>query len=186
MWLSVVLPFAKIQNAPDDRISSETAKVIFPAAPEPGIMAVAIMVSTFGCYNGLILAGARAYYAIAQEDFSFGAAAEFEPCTLYRRLGSKESGLHSSVLPRMIETVIGKGAELRQSLRKLARLRNLCGANFYILTIAASFCFAGNVLMPNVHIKRSDIRLFPFFISLAQLQFFSFFSSIKPQPPGPG
>ena len=29
-------------------------------------MAIAIMISTFGCNNGLILAGARAYYAMAQ------------------------------------------------------------------------------------------------------------------------
>ena len=64
------LPFAAIQNAPSDRVASETANVIFPGAGAT-IMAVAIMVSTFGCNNGLILAGARAYYAMARDGLFF-------------------------------------------------------------------------------------------------------------------
>src|SRR5882762_7185329 len=59
-----VLPFTAIQAADNDRVASETANVTFPGAGAT-IMAVAIMVSTFGCNNGLILAGARAYYAMA-------------------------------------------------------------------------------------------------------------------------
>src|SRR5881296_752141 len=42
------LPFSAIQNAPSDRVASETANVIFPGAGAT-IMAVAIMISTFGC-----------------------------------------------------------------------------------------------------------------------------------------
>jgi APA family basic amino acid/polyamine antiporter len=64
------LPFAAIQNAPSDRVASETANVIFPGAGAT-IMAIAIMVSTFGCNNGLILAGARAYYAMARDGLFF-------------------------------------------------------------------------------------------------------------------
>jgi APA family basic amino acid/polyamine antiporter len=64
------LPFAAIQNAPSDRVASETANAIFPGAGAT-IMAVAIMVSTFGCNNGLILAGARAYYAMARDGLFF-------------------------------------------------------------------------------------------------------------------
>src|ERR1700751_3669580 len=64
------LPFGAIQNAPSDRVASETANVIFPGAGA-SIMAVAIMVSTFGCNNGLILAGARAYYAMARDGLFF-------------------------------------------------------------------------------------------------------------------
>src|SRR3954467_581103 len=64
------LPFAAIQNAPSDRVASETADAIFPGAGAT-IMAVAIMVSTFGCNNGLILAGARAYYAMARDGVFF-------------------------------------------------------------------------------------------------------------------
>ena len=64
------LPFSAIQNAPSDRVASETANVIFPGLGAT-IMAVAIMVSTFGCNNGLILAGARAYYAMARDGLFF-------------------------------------------------------------------------------------------------------------------
>src|SRR6516225_10016893 len=64
------LPFAAIQNAPSDRVAVATANVIFPGAGAT-IMAVAIMVSTFGCNNGLILAGARAYYAMARDGLFF-------------------------------------------------------------------------------------------------------------------
>ena len=64
------LPFTAIQNAPSDRVASETANAIFPGAGAT-IMAVAIMVSTFGCNNGLILAGARAYYAMARDGLFF-------------------------------------------------------------------------------------------------------------------
>src|SRR2546421_12080954 len=64
------LPFEAIQNAPSDRVASETANVIFPGAGAT-IMAVAVMVSTFCCNNGLILAGARAYYAMARGGLFF-------------------------------------------------------------------------------------------------------------------
>ena len=66
----VTLPFDAIQNAPSDRVASATANVIFPGAGAT-IMAVAIMISTFGCNNGLILAGARAYYAMARDGLFF-------------------------------------------------------------------------------------------------------------------
>src|SRR5947207_2870083 len=58
------LPFASIQNAPSDRVASETANVLFHG-PGATIIAVAIMISTFGCNNGLIFAGARDFYSMA-------------------------------------------------------------------------------------------------------------------------
>src|SRR6266496_2519835 len=69
------LPFTAIQNAPSDRVASASANVIFPGAGAT-IMAVAIMVSTFGCNNGLILAGARAYYAMARDGLFFRRVAD--------------------------------------------------------------------------------------------------------------
>ena len=62
------LPFEKIQGA--SRVASDTANVIFPGKGAV-IMAIAIMISTFGCNNGLILAGARAYYAMARDGLFF-------------------------------------------------------------------------------------------------------------------
>jgi basic amino acid/polyamine antiporter, APA family len=67
-----VLPLAKIQHAPDDRVATAAMSVMFGGAGS-AIMAVAIMVSTFGCNNGLILAGARVYYAMAHDGLFFKA-----------------------------------------------------------------------------------------------------------------
>src|SRR5213083_2142537 len=69
------LPFTAIHNAPSDRVASETAHVIFPGTGAT-IMAVAIMISTFGCNSGLILAGARAYYAMARDGLFFRSVGE--------------------------------------------------------------------------------------------------------------
>jgi APA family basic amino acid/polyamine antiporter len=64
------LPWSAIQHAPSDRVASETANAIFPGAGAT-LMAVVIMISTFGCNNGLILSGARAYYAMARDGLFF-------------------------------------------------------------------------------------------------------------------
>ena len=71
----VTLPFETIQTVASDRVASATADVIFPGAGAR-IMAVFIMVSTFGCNNGLILAGARAYWAMARDGLFFRSAGE--------------------------------------------------------------------------------------------------------------
>lgn len=67
-----LLPLDKIQHAPDDRVATAAIETVFSGAG-PVIMAVAIMVSTFGCINGLILAGARVYYAMARDGLFFKA-----------------------------------------------------------------------------------------------------------------
>ncbi len=59
-----------IQFAADDRVGTAAAAVIF-GAPAAIIMAVLIMISTFGCNNGLILAGPRVYYAMAKDKLFF-------------------------------------------------------------------------------------------------------------------
>jgi basic amino acid/polyamine antiporter, APA family len=67
------LPFEKIQGA--DRVATDTVNVIF-AGRGAIVMAIFIMVSTFGCNNGLILAGARAYYAMARDGLFFKKSGE--------------------------------------------------------------------------------------------------------------
>ena len=66
----ITLPLGAIQNAPQNRVATATMQAIF--GPKGTIvMAVAIMISTFGCNNGLILAGARVYYAMARDNLFF-------------------------------------------------------------------------------------------------------------------
>ena len=64
------LPLEAIKTAPDDRVATAALSVIFGGAGA-SIMAVAIIISTFGCNNGLILAGARVYYAMARDGLFF-------------------------------------------------------------------------------------------------------------------
>jgi APA family basic amino acid/polyamine antiporter len=59
-----------IQFALSDRVATAASSVIF-GQPAVIIMAVLIMVSTFGCNNGLILSGARVYYAMAKDKLFF-------------------------------------------------------------------------------------------------------------------
>ena len=64
------LTLHQIQTAPDDRVATATLAAIFGNSGAT-LMALAIMVSTFGCANGLILAGARVYYAMSQDGLFF-------------------------------------------------------------------------------------------------------------------
>ncbi len=68
----VTLPLGGIQNAPDDRVATALLEKILGGAGA-GVMAAAIVVSTFGCNNGLILAGARVTYAMARDGLFFRA-----------------------------------------------------------------------------------------------------------------
>jgi APA family basic amino acid/polyamine antiporter len=62
-----------IQYATQDRVASAVAETIFGAVGA-SIMAGAILISTFGCNNGLILSGARVYYAMARDRLFFAKA----------------------------------------------------------------------------------------------------------------
>ena len=75
-----VLTLDQIKTAPEDRVATAAVSVIFgPIAVK--LMAAAIMISTFGCTNGLILAGARVYYTMARDRLFFQRAAVLNPRT---------------------------------------------------------------------------------------------------------
>lgn len=66
----VTLPLVGIQTAPQNRVATAVMQAVL--GPSGTIlMALAIMISTFGCNNGLILAGARVYYAMARDGLFF-------------------------------------------------------------------------------------------------------------------
>ncbi len=86
-------------------------------------MAIGIMISTFGCNNGLILAGARAYYAMARDGLFFRSAGELNgakvPAWALVLQGVWAAFL---VLPRTYDPATRR---VRQSLQQPARLRDL-------------------------------------------------------------
>jgi basic amino acid/polyamine antiporter, APA family len=70
----VTLTLPEIQNAPQARVGTALMEAVLgPRGAK--IMAAAILISTFGCVNGLVLAGARVYYAMAKDRLFFEAIA---------------------------------------------------------------------------------------------------------------
>jgi basic amino acid/polyamine antiporter, APA family len=74
-----LLPLEQIQHAPDDRVATAAMNAVFGGAGTD-IMAIAILISTFGCNNGLILTGARVYYAMARDGLFFKATGRLNAC----------------------------------------------------------------------------------------------------------
>jgi APA family basic amino acid/polyamine antiporter len=132
----VTLPLAEIQQAPSDRVATATLNAIFPGLGA-GLMAVGIMVSTFGCQNGLILAGARAYYAMARDRLFFDKAATLNGARV-PAWGLLLQGLWAAflVLPRTYNETSGQYGNLYGNLLDYVVSAALL---FYILTIAAVF-----------------------------------------------
>jgi APA family basic amino acid/polyamine antiporter len=69
MYISI-MPMQSIAHAENDRVGVEAAKIIFGNVGTQ-IIAVMLMISTFGCNNGLILSGARVYYTMANDGLFF-------------------------------------------------------------------------------------------------------------------
>jgi basic amino acid/polyamine antiporter, APA family len=130
------LTFDQVQHAPADRVATATLNVVFPGAGTT-IMAVAIMISTFGCNNGLILAGARAYYAMARDGLFFRSAGELNDAKV-PAWGLMLQGIWSAalVLPRTYDVTTGTYGNLYSNLLDYVISAALI---FYILTIAGVF-----------------------------------------------
>ncbi|MDE1161673.1 MAG: amino acid permease [Acidobacteriaceae bacterium] len=79
VYLSV-LPMVGIAMAPQDRVATAVMQVAFGAVGAK-LMSAAILVSTFGCANGMVLAGARVYYAMSGDRLFFAATGKLDPKT---------------------------------------------------------------------------------------------------------
>ncbi len=132
----VTLPLEAIQQAPSDRVATAVLNAIFPGLGAT-LMAVAIMVSTFGCNNGLVLAGARAYYAMARDRVFFGKAGTLNEARV-PAWGLLFQGVWAAflVLPRTYNSSTGQYGNLYGNLLDYVVSAALL---FYILTIAAVF-----------------------------------------------
>lgn len=132
----VTLTFTQIQHAPADRVATATLNAIFPGTGTT-LMAVAIMISTFGCNNGLILAGARAYYAMAKDGLFFTAAGSLNAARV-PAWGLVLQGVWAAflVLPRTYNPATRTYGNLYGDLLDYVISAALI---FYILTIAGVF-----------------------------------------------
>lgn len=130
------LPLSAIQHAPEDRVGTAVLQTIFPRFGAP-LMAIAIVLSTFGTVNALTLAGARACYAIARDGLFFTAAGKLNKAGVPGwALGIQ--GLWSTVLvlPRTYDPITHEYGNLYSNLLNYVISAALL---FYILTIAAVF-----------------------------------------------
>ena len=120
-----VLPLNGIAHAENDRVAVAAAKGIFGDAGTY-VIAVLIMVSTFGCNNGLILAGARVYNTMAKDGLFF----------------KKAAGLNKNSVPEFAlwaQCVMACLLCLSGTYGKLLDMISFVVVLFYALTIAGIF-----------------------------------------------
>jgi basic amino acid/polyamine antiporter, APA family len=132
----VVLPLSAIQHAPSDRVATAMMQAMFPSWGSTA-MAVAIMISTFGCVNSLVLAGPRVYYAMAGDGLFFRQAATLNKANV-PAWSLVIQGIWSAalVLPRTIDSETGQYGNLYSNLLNYVISAALI---FYIMTIAGVF-----------------------------------------------
>ncbi|MBM3444051.1 MAG: amino acid permease [Bacteroidetes bacterium] len=120
-----VIPFDKIAQPEEDRLAVAAASIIFGAAGR-SIIAILIMVSTFGCLNGLVLAGARVYYTMAQDGLFF----------------KKAGVLNQNAVPQWAlwsQAVVGSILCLSGKYGQLLDMVSFVVVIFYVLTIIGIF-----------------------------------------------
>lgn len=129
----LTLPLSAIQHAPADRVATAALQSIFPYLGA-GLMAFAIMISTFGTVNALTLAGARVYYAMAHDGLFFSRAGKLNRAHVPGwGLAIQGTWTVVLVLPRTFNPLTGQYGNLYSDLLDYVISAALI---FYVLTIA--------------------------------------------------
>jgi APA family basic amino acid/polyamine antiporter len=115
-----------VQNATEDRIGTAALEQIFHSGGAD-LMAAAILISTFGCANGLTLAGARVYYAMSKDGLFFKAVGKLHP-----KYHTPVAGLVAQALWTAVLCVSGSYGQLLDYIIFAVLV-------FYILTILGLF-----------------------------------------------
>jgi APA family basic amino acid/polyamine antiporter len=115
-----------IQYAAEDRVATAAMRAML-GGRGAGLMAAAIMISTFGCMNGLVLAGARVYYAMAKDGLFFSA------------VGKVNSKYHTPAVSLLVQAIWGALLTLTGTYTELLDYVIFAVVLFYILTIAGIF-----------------------------------------------
>ena len=164
-----VLPLDAIQHAPSDRVATAMVERAFPGYG-PLLMAVVIMISTFGCINSLVLAGPRAYYAMARDGMFFRRAGELNRARVPGwSLAAQCIWTAVLILPRTYDAATHKYGNLYSNLLDWVISAALI---FYILTTVGVFRLrrkrpdlerpykvAGYPIVPAVYIALASVVL---------------------------
>ena len=129
----LTLTLIAIQHAPADRVATASLQSVFPYAGA-ALMAIAIMISTFGTVNAMTLAGARVFYAMAHDGLFFQRAGKLNRAHV-PGWGLAIQGIWTVllVLPRTWNPLTGQYGNLYSNLLDYVISAALI---FYILTIA--------------------------------------------------
>lgn len=122
---TAVLPLQEIASADKDRVAVSASQVIFGNVGTV-VIALMIMISTFGCNNGLILAGARVYYTMAKDGLFF------------KQVGN----LNSASVPARalwVQCIAASIWSLSGNYGQLLDMISFVVVVFYMLTIAGIF-----------------------------------------------
>jgi basic amino acid/polyamine antiporter, APA family len=120
------LPLEAIASAPEDRVGTLAAQSLMGSGGLTFIN-VAILISTFGCTNGLILAGARVYYAMARDGLFF------------KRVGEVSPRSHTPVFSLIVQAVWACLLVLSGTYNNLLDYVIFAALLFYVLTVTGLF-----------------------------------------------
>ena len=171
MYLNV-MPMAQIARPEEDRLAVAAASVIFGAAGR-SIIAVLIMVSTFGCINGLVMAGARVYYTMAQDGLFFNKAAKLNANAV------PEWALWSQAVVASLLCLSGRYGDLLDMVSFIVVI-------FYVLTIIGIFILRRK--RPDIErpYKAFGYPVLPFIYVIMGLSFCFLLIKFKPEFTWPG
>ena len=132
----VMLPIDAIQTAPADRVAAVALERVFPGAAVT-LVALGVLVSSFGCVNAYVLSGARAYFAMARDGVFFQTVGRLNQAKV-PGAGLWLQGAWAAilVLPRTFDPVSGSYGNLYSDLLTYVVSSSL---TFYILTILGVF-----------------------------------------------
>lgn len=134
LMFTMVLPLTEIATPEKDRVGIAASQAIFGDSGTV-IIALLIMVATFGCNNGLILAGARVYYSMAKDGLFFKKTAKLNKHAV------PEYALWIQFVMASILCLSGQYGDLLDMITFIAVL-------FYVLTIAGIYIL--RVKKPNL------------------------------------
>jgi APA family basic amino acid/polyamine antiporter len=167
-----VLPLNQIAFPEEDRLAVAAANVIFGDAGK-AIIAVLIMVSTFGCINGLVLAGARVYYTMAQDGLFFKKAAALNSNAV------PQWALWAQCLVACLLCLSGKYGDLLDMVSFVVVI-------FYVLTIIGIFILRKKRPEMERPYKAFGYPVLPFLYIVMGISFCTLLIWFKPQYTWPG
>jgi APA family basic amino acid/polyamine antiporter len=167
-----VLPLNQIAFPEEDRLAVAAANVIMGSTGK-AIIAILIMISTFGCINGLVLAGARVYYTMAQDRLFF----------------KKAASLNNNAVPQWAlwaQAVVACLLCLSGRYGDLLDMVSFVVVIFYVLTIIGIFILRAKRPEAERPYKAFGYPFLPAIYILMGITFCSLLIAFKPQYTWPG